>query len=242
MMTGLYDEIKKRTREIMKDQDLFKQKVRVRARALSTEEAIGNPEADDFPLQKGKERLMQAEFAGSLGQAFTDRYGDFEGSIEEVLNMALDNNYRRGIFVATLNALLRHMDRVERTVHCRDQGPAQCAEELREYIQTRYGQVKILQIGFQPRMIESLATSHSIRVIDMDPDNIGTQKFQVLVDGPWKTQEAIAWADLLLVTGTTIVNDTIGEFLNHKPVLFYGTTIAGAAHLMGWDRFCAKGT
>ncbi len=241
-MSRVYDEIKKRTRETLEDQDLFKQKVRIKARALSTEEAIGNPEADDFPLQKGKERLMQAEFAGSLGQAFTDQYGNFEGSIEEVLNMSLDNNYRRGIFIATLNALLRHMNRVERTVHCRNQGPTQCAEELRQYIQTRYGKVKILQIGFQPRMIESLAPSHSMRVIDMDPDNIGTQRFQVLIEGPWATQKAIAWADMLLVTGTTIVNDTIEEFLHQKPVLFYGTTIAGAAHLMGWDRFCAKGT
>ena len=242
MMTRLYDELKRRTREILEDKDLFSQKVLIKARALSTEEAIGNPEADDFPLQKGKERLMQAEFAGSFGQAFTDRYGDFEGTLEEIMEMSLDNNYRRGIFVASLNALLRHMNRVEKTVHCRDQGPAQCAEELKQYIQTRYGQVKILQIGFQPRMVESLAPSHSMRVIDMDPDNIGNQKFQVPVEGPWATQEAIAWADLLLVTGTTIVNDTIGDFLNHKPVLFYGTTIAGAAHLMGWDRFCAKGT
>jgi hypothetical protein len=242
MTTRLFDEIKKRARENLKDQDLFSQKVRIKARALSTEEAIGNPEADDFPLQRGKERLMQAEFVGSLGQAFTDRYGNFEGSMEEVLNMTLDNNYRRGIFIATLNALLRHMNRIERTVHCRDQGPVQCAEELRQTIQTRYGQVKILQIGFQPRMIESLAPSYSMRVIDMDPDNIGTQKFQVTIEGPWATQEAIAWADLLLVTGTTLVNDTIEEFLNHKPVLFYGTTIAGAALLMGWDRFCAKGT
>ena len=242
MAIRLYDELKKRTRVILKDQDLFSQKVRIKARALSTEEAIGNPEAGDFPLQKGKERLMQAEFFDSSGQAFTDRYGDFEGTLEEVLEMSLDNNYRRGIFVASLNALLRHMNRIERPVHCRDQGPAQCAEELRQAIQTRYGKVKILQIGFQPRMIESLAPSHSMRVIDMDPDNIGTQKFQIAVEGPWATQEAIAWADLLLVTGTTIVNDTIGEFLIHKPVLFYGTTIAGAAHLMGWDRFCAKGT
>jgi hypothetical protein len=242
MTTRLYDELKKRTREILKDQDLLSQRVRIKARALSTEEAIGNPEADDFPLQKGKERLMQAEFAGSLGQAFTDRYGDFEGSMEDVLNMTLDNNYRRGIFVATLNALLRHMRRVEKTVHCRNQGPAQCGEDLREFIQTRYGRVKILQIGFQPRMIESLTPSHSMRVIDMDPDNIGTQRFQVTVEGPWATQAAMAWADLMLVTGTTLVNDTIEEFLIQKPVLFYGTTIAGAAHLMGWNRFCAKGT
>jgi len=35
-----------------------------------------------------------------------------------------------------------------------------------------------------------------------------------------------------------LVNGTIEAFLGETPVLFYGTTIAGAAHLMGWDRFC----
>ncbi len=74
----------------------------------------------------------------------------------------------------------------------------------------------------------------------MDPDNIGTSKFDVVVEGPEATAEAVSWADLLLVTGTTLVNGTIDNFLNQKPILFYGATIAGAAHLMNWDRFCAK--
>ena len=185
---------------------------------------------------------MQAEFGHALGQAFTDRYGDFEGTVEEVLAMHLENNYRRAIFVATLNALLRHMGQIDRTTHCRDQGPGQCAEELRHYIETHYGRVKIVLIGFQPRMVETLARNSPLRVIDMDPDNIGSRKFQITIEGPESTEEAIRWTDLLLVTGTTLVNGTIGNFLNSKPILFYGTTIAGAAHLMGWDRFCAKGT
>jgi hypothetical protein len=45
---------------------------------------------------------MQAEFAGSFGQAFTDMYSDFEGTLQDVLAMELNNNYRRAIFVATL--------------------------------------------------------------------------------------------------------------------------------------------
>lgn len=241
-MDDLYDEIRERTRGLLNGQDILGEQVRIRARALSTEEAIGNPEADDFPLQKGKERLMQAVFRNAPGQAFTDRYGDFEGTLEEVLEMDLENNYRRAIFVATLNAVLRHMNRIDRTVHCRDQGPAQCAEELGQYIKTQYGQVKILQVGFQPRLVESLAPSYSLRVIDMDPDNIGTQKFQTTIEGPWATEETIGWADLLLVTGTTLVNGTIGDFLDRKPVIFYGITIAGAAYLMNWNQFCAKGT
>jgi uncharacterized membrane protein YgdD (TMEM256/DUF423 family) len=75
----------------------------------------------------------------------------------------------------------------------------------------------------------------------LDPDNIGTEKRGVRIEGPEATADAIDWADLLLVTGTAIVNGTVGRFLTGKPVLFYGTTIAGAADLMGWKRFCARG-
>jgi len=109
-------------------------------------------------------------------------------------------------------------------------------------MKTHYGWIRIVLIGFQPRMVESLSHHFPLRVIDMDPDNIGTRKFQIAIEGPEATEEAIRWTDLLLVTGTTLVNGTIGRFLESKPVIFYGTTIAGAAHLMGWDRFCAKGT
>ena len=91
-------------------------------------------------------------------------------------------------------------------------------------------------------MVESLCPHFPLRVIDMDPDNIGTRKFHVTIEGPEATEEAIRWTDLLLVTGTTLVNGTIGRFLKSKPILFYGTTIAGTAYLMGWNRFCAKST
>jgi hypothetical protein len=76
----------------------------------------------------------------------------------------------------------------------------------------------------------------------MDTENIGSRKFKINIEDPNATDEANEWADLLLVTGTTLVNGTIGNFLGDKPVIFYGTTIAGAAHLMGWERFCAFGT
>ena len=90
-------------------------------------------------------------------------------------------------------------------------------------------------------MVESLDLVFPFRVIDLDPDNIGAMRFNTLIEGPEATDEIIRWADFLLVTGTTIVNGTIEQFLGEKPVLFYGTTIAGPAQLMGWDRFCACG-
>jgi hypothetical protein len=239
-MINVYQEIRLKAYELCKSQNFLGQPVRIRARTLSTEEAIGNPEADDFPLQKGKEKLMQAEFFDSLGQAFTDRYGDFDGVLENVLQMNLKNNFRRAVFVATLNAVLRHMKLIEKTVHCRDRGPGECATELARYLKSANGSLKVAQIGFQPRMVECLATNFPLRVLDLNLDNIGTQKFQVNIEGPENTEDAIDWADLLLVTGTTLVNGTIGKFLGKKPTVFYGTTVAGAAHLMKWDRFCAR--
>jgi hypothetical protein len=241
-MESLFDTLKERALKLWDEQGLLDQKVLVQARTLSTEEAIGNPEADDFPLQKGKERLMQAEFQGSIGQVFTDQFGDFEGSLKEILEMDLKNNYRRAVFIATLNSVLRHIGLIERTVHCHDNGPADCAEALRDHIKRRYGLKRVLQIGFQPRIVESLASHFPLRVIDMDTENIGSRKFKINIEDPNATDEANEWADLLLVTGTTLVNGTIGNFLGDKPVIFYGTTIAGAAHLMGWERFCAFGT
>ena len=240
-MKNVYKEIKERLFDICRTQDFLSQPVQVKARALTAEEAIGNPEADDFPIQKGKERLMQAEFLGSMGQAFTDQYGNFEGILGDILEMDLKNNFRRAVFVSTMNAVLRHLGRIDNTVHCRDREPTECAGELVSYIQKKHGKCKIVMVGFQPRMVEALAAQFPLRVLDLDPENMGNKKLGVTIEGPEKTDDAVDWADLQLVTGTTLANGTIENFLGKKPFLFYGTTIAGAAHLMNWERFCARG-
>ena len=239
--TDIYEELKGKIFRISEEEKLLLEPVRVKARVLSTEEAIGNPEAHDFPLQKGKEKLMQAEFLGAVGQAFTDQYGDFEGTLEDVIKMALVNNFRRAILISTINAVLRHLGKIESTVHCRDREPAECASELSAYISEKYGKVKTALIGFQPRMVEALSARFPLRVADLDDDNIGTEKFGVIIEGPEHTDAVMDWADLLVVTGTTLVNATIRNFLRDIPLLFYGTTIAGSAYLMGWNRFCARG-
>ncbi len=241
-MTEIYEAIKQKASAIIREHGLMKEPVIVKARALSVEEAIGNPEGDDYQIQKGKERLMQAEIRGSFGQAFTDQFGDYEGTLESILTAPLTNNYRRAIFVAALNAVLRHLGKIDGSVHCKDEEPRQCAEALGDHITERYGKVKITQIGLQPRMVESLAPRFPMRVLDMDEDSIGSRKFGVVIESPDNTAAAVDWADLLLVTGTTISNGTLSAFVGEKPVIFYGTTIAGAAYLMGWERFCAKST
>ena len=241
-MHDIYAELLNHFSYVCKKENLLNESVQVKARVLSSEEAIGNPEANDFPLQKGKERLMQARFGNGIGQAFTDRYGDFSGKLKNVIDMPLENNFRRAVFISSLNAVLRHLNKIQGTVHCRDKGPTLCAEDLVHFLKERYGKIKITQVGFQPRMVEQLSAAFEYRILDMDSDNIGTSKFDVMIEGPEATAEAVSWADLVFVTGTTMVNATIENFLNQKPILFYGTTIAGPAYLMNWDRFCAKST
>ncbi|CCK79100.1 MULTISPECIES: Rossmann-like domain-containing protein [Desulfobacula] len=241
-MTDIYTQLKNRAQTLWEPENLLNEKIVITARALSTQEAIGNPEDDDYPIQKGNEKLMQAEFKGSCGQAFTDHFGNFEGTLKDILDMPLTNNFQKAVFISALNAVLRFQGKADKTIHCHDEEPVACAVKLVAYIREHYGDVKITQIGFQPRMAQHLVPVFPLRLIDLDPENIGQKKQGVLIEGADATDDAIDWCDLLLVTGTTVANGSIELFLNRKPILFYGTTIAGAAELMGWDRFCLKAT
>ncbi len=238
----MHDIIREKFIRLIKEHGLEGEEVTVKAAALSPEQAIGNPEDKDYPLVKGDERLMQAEFRGSKGHAFTDRYGNFSGRLADIAEMDLNNNFRRAIFISSLNAVMNHLGLAERTVHCKDKQPRECATELASYIKENYGQPKIAMVGFQPRMVEALAPHFELRVTDMDKVNIGQEKFGVKIDDPARTKENLEWCDIALVTGTTIVNDTIDQFLIAKPVIFYGATIAGAAELQGLNRFCPFGS
>ena len=238
----MYDIIKKEFVKLIKEHGLEGDEVIIRATPLSPEQAIGNPEDKDYPLVRGTERLMQAEFRGSLGQAFTDMYGDFTGKLSDIVEMDLNNNFRRAIFISSLNAIMKHLGLIDQTVHCRDNQPRECSRELVSYIEKNYGQPRVAMVGFQPRMVEALAKSFELRVTDMDQANIGQEKFGVRIDDPSQTEENLKWCDIAVVTGTTIVNDTFKQFQIAKPVIFYGVTISGAAQLLGLKHFCPFGS
>jgi uncharacterized protein (DUF4213/DUF364 family) len=98
-------------------------------------------------------------------------------------------------------------------------------------------------VGYQPAMVDHLHREFTIRVLDLNPGNIGKIKNGVLIeDGEKSRDDVTQWADLLLVTGSTVVNGTIEDYSGlEKPVLFYGNTIAGTAVLMGLERVCFCG-
>jgi hypothetical protein len=242
MEERLHEIIRKEFLKLINENGLEGEEVIVRAATLSPEQAIGHPEDKDYPIVKGEERLMQAEFRGSRGQAFTDMYGNFSGRLADIAAMDLKNNFRRAVFISSLNAVTRHLGLTNQTVHCKDNQPRECGYELVKYVEKSYGQPRVAMVGFQPRMVEALAKQYELRVTDMDQDNIGQEKFGVKIGGPGQTGENLNWCDIAVVTGTTIVNDTIDQFRINKPVVFYGVTISGAAKLAGLNCFCPFGS
>lgn len=235
-----YNNLIDRFIEIVKDNNLLEERIRVEGTTLTPIEAIGNTEKKDFPIIKGKEKLIEVTFKGVKGQAFTDTPSIFIGTLKEIIEMPLNSNFNRAIYIATVNAVCRYLKLTDNTIHCKDDGPEKCAVELVSYLESRFGNPKIALIGYQPSMLERLRKSFKVRVVDLDENNIGSVKYDILVeDGEKDTEDLIKWCDVIIATGSTIANNTITSlFIDNKPTIFFGTTLAGAAALMGLERFC----
>ncbi len=235
-------ELKKQINKIIRARDIKDGIVRIKTKVLSAEEAIGNPEHNDYPIQKGRERLMQADFNGAYGVAFTDMFGDYEGSLYEIANMELKNNFRRAIFISTINAALNCLGLIDKTSHCKDAGPVNCRKRIVGFIRDNFGNPKIFQAGFQPRFVEALSKEFELRVTDIDKENIGKKINGVTVESPEDTGKNIEWCDLIFATGSTFVNNTYKQFIvKSKPTVFYGVTCAGAVYLSNLKRYCPEG-
>ncbi len=58
---------------------------------------------------------MQAEFKSAKGQAYTDMPGNFSGTLEIIINTKMKTNFDRAVFIASLNAVCRHLNLCEGT-------------------------------------------------------------------------------------------------------------------------------
>ncbi len=221
--------------------------IRIEARKLPPESAIGNTDERDYPIWKGKEGIVEARLLDGVGHAFSPAPADFDGELGSVLALELEGTdrsavERRGVFVAAVNALCSHLDLASQTMHCRDEGPKECARDLVAIVRAGSpDDSRITLIGCQPRMMEALSAVYQLRVVDLDPDNIGKSFGSATVEGEEMTDDALEWCDIALVTGSTLVNGTIDRFIGLKcHTVFYGVTIAGAAALLGLNRFCTR--
>ncbi len=229
--------------QVLRENHLEQEEVSIHCRALSPEEAIGITKRKDFPIISGKDIMVQAEYRDGKGQAFTDAPADFNGTLADVAEMDIMNEpHARGIFIASMNAVMNALGKCVGTVHCRTEGPELCAKEMLSYLRSNYPDVKrIGQVGYQPALLDMLFHSeYEVRVLDLNPANVGEERYGVLVeDGATAKEDVTAWADLILCTGSTLCNGTITDYLGiDTEVIFFGITIAGSADMLGVKRVC----
>ena len=150
---------------------------------LSPHDAIGDAEAD-FVIKKGKEYVIEAAFDKALGQAFTGIACNWNGTLEELLSLDLSEAKNRGIFVASMNGVLRSLELATGTNHCRDEDPTNCGPKIAGQLEARFGTKRFGLIGLQPAILKALVnrfTREFVRVVDLNPDNIGSSKYGIKV-------------------------------------------------------------
>ncbi len=227
--------------------ELLDSRVVVQVERLPPEAAIGETDKRDYPIWRGKEGIIEARVLDGVGQAFSPVVSDFEGELGDVLAMDLEGTDQaaignRAVFVAAVNALCSHLGICSQTVHCKGEAPVQCASDLVNVISAGSpADSRIALIGCQPRMIEALSEAYRLRVVDLDPENIGRSFGDCVVEGEDATDEVLDWCTIALVTGSTLVNGTVDRFVGLKcHTVFYGVTIAAAAALLRLPRFCPR--
>jgi hypothetical protein len=217
---------------------------------LKYREVVGNFDDKSYALLKGKEFAIQCEVFGFKGQAFTDTPSNFDGQIQDIIELTLENSTDRARFIAFLNALLRYLGLTKISLHCKDESPALCGPIIAKTLIEKSGKSRIALIGYQPSIAKSLISNffcENVRISDLNTDNIGTKVIDVEIeDGGSSLQILADWCDIGLVTGSTIVNGSIDEIyqafsLQNKHIIFFGNTIAGVASLLKLNHLCPYG-
>ena len=237
-------------RKLVRERGLTHKRVTVSVKPLSPEEAIGRTKRKDYPILKGKERVIEASVLGSKGQVFTDSPSNFSGTLGGVLRLGLRDSRNRALVIAVINAACRAMGVAAGTLHCKDAEPELCAARIAADILLRRGRCRVGLVGFQPAFAARLVRTFgrgNVHILDRNPANIGSVKCGVHIRGGRGDAQALArWADVVLITGTTLVNGTFDSLLrlvrrHDKEFMIYGISIAGSAALLGLPRVCHCG-
>ncbi len=83
----IYTRLKNSLQQEINKNDLSGTNIDITCRALSSKEAIGTPDHDDYPIVKGREVMIEATFKGASGQAFTDEFVNSSFSVEKLLKI-----------------------------------------------------------------------------------------------------------------------------------------------------------
>ena len=144
-----YDELKNKFVEILEENMILGAPIKITTKSLTSEDAIGITKRKDFPIITGSEVMIQAECKGSIGQAFTDAPTAYIGTLKEICEMDLEKDTRaKGLFIAALNAVMKYLEKVECTVHCKNEGPELCGKDITIHLKENYDVITSYSIHY----------------------------------------------------------------------------------------------
>jgi uncharacterized protein (DUF4213/DUF364 family) len=229
----LYKMLKYSFKDILDDRRIHEKTVSVAAKDF-----------DGIELPYGKEVTLTAEYEGAIGEcstSFACCSEPFKETLSRILELDIENDpYERSIYIAGLNAVMNKYKLADDCVSCSEEDKIECAEYMVRNYKKSNGVVNTLLVGYQPHILKALAANFPVRLLDLDPDNIGKVYSGITAGhGADDFADAVKWADLILCTGSSFSNGTIVNYINlPKDVSFYGTTIAGCARVLGLRRLC----
>jgi len=233
--------------EVIEARGLSDASIDVTTRTLTTEEAIGEPIYDDLPILRGKEVMIEAEFRGARGHAFTSSPSSWSGSLRELLAMPVETNRQRALLSAAMNAVLRSLGLVQCTVHCLSQDITRCGKQIAVDLHHEFGPIPVGVIGYQPGLVAGLVEEFSpdrVRVTDLLEENLARRAHGVEIwDGLTRTEDLVRVSRLILATGSTAANNTLDDILALTeeagvPLILFGVTAAAVCYLCGLRRIC----
>lgn len=199
------------------------------------------PEGDPPSTVSRPEYCVTADIDGVKGEAYTETPAAFNGTLKQALDIRPDNEGISAITISALNAAMNRLSLCPGVLPKKDEDHASYADAICRYVKEHYGKSRIVLVGYDGYLVKRFVDAGlEFWTLDRDPDNISQDRFDhVVVNSAKRNRESsFAWGDIFIVTGSTLCNGTIVQYLNSgKELYFYGITCAGAATLIGLKWF-----
>ena len=179
--------------------------------------------------------------AHGTGEAYTETPSAFQGTLEEALKIPASEKGISAVSIAALNAAMNRLGLCPGTFPEDVQTHSAYADAICRHITEKYGTSNLVLVGYDGYFVKRfMEEGLDFWTMDRDPDHIAQDRFDhVVVNSAKRNRESsFAWGKLFLITGSTLCNGTIVQYLDSgKELLFYGITCAGAATLLSLPWF-----
>ena len=238
-ISELYEMIKERFLAVPGVNELLDLPVKVTA-DTDPEKTLLPEGAVPSAAKRGEYRVC-ASLSGTTGEAYTETPWSFEGTLCEALQIPVTDKGINAISIACINAALSRLGLIEGTFSETIAAHESYADSLCRYVVENYGKKNIILVGYDGYIVKRFMDEGiDFWTMDRDPDNIAQDRFNHVIvnSAKYNRESCFAWGKLFIITGSTLCNGTVVQYLDKgKNLLFYGVTGRGASHLLGWKNY-----